>query len=184
MLGFFNKKFITVIGFIESNTISLKWVSVSNQEYKVRPEIMNINNNEPLFYPYSILVNKFNGSCKDINNPYAKLFVPDVVKDINIKVFNLMSRTNETRFISWHKTYSCKGRLDANVCNNKHCWNNDLSCRCECKELIDKGKCDDGFIWNPRTCEYECEHLCNFDEYLHYANFKCKRKLSEAKKST
>ena len=173
--------FITVIGFIKSNAISLKWVSVSNQEYKVRPAIMNINNHEPLFYPYSILANKFSGSCNDINNPYAKLCVADVVKGMNIKVFILMSRTNETRFISWHKTCSCKGRLDANVCK---CWINDLSCRCDCKEWIDKGKCDDGFIWNPRKCECECDHSCNFDEYLDYANFKCKRKLSEAKKST
>ena len=173
--------FITVIGFIKSNANSLKWVSVSNQEYKVRPAIMNINNHEPLFYPYSILVNKFSGSCNDINNPCTKLCVPDVVKDMNIKVFNLKSRTNETRFISWHKTCSCKGRLDANVCK---CWINDLLCRCECKEWIDKGKCDDGFIWNPRKCECECDHPCNFDEYLDYANFKCKRKLSEAKKST
>ena len=144
--------FITVIGFIKSNAISLKWVSVSNQEYKVRPAIMNINNHEPLFYPYSILVNKFSGSYNDINNPCTKLCVPDVVKDMNIKVFNLKSRTNETRFISWHKTCSCKGRLDANVCK---CWINDLLCRCECKEWIDKGKCDDGFIWNPRKCECE-----------------------------
>ena len=157
---------------------------MSNQEYKVRLAIMNINNHEHLFYLYSVLVNKFSARCNDINNPYAKLCVPDVVKDMNIKVFNLMSRTNETRFISWHKTCSCKGRLDANVCHNKQSWNNDLSCRCECKESIDKGKCNDGFIWNPRTCECECDHSCNFDEYLDYANFKCKRKLSEAKKST
>ena len=31
--------------------------------------------------------------------------VPDVIKDLNIKVFNLMSRTNETRFIESHETY-------------------------------------------------------------------------------
>ena len=31
--------------------------------------------------------------------------VPDVIKDLNVKVFNLMSRTNETRFIESHETY-------------------------------------------------------------------------------
>ena len=30
---------------------------------------------------------------------------------------------------------------------NKQRWNED-KCRCECKELIDKGICDKGFIWN------------------------------------
>ena len=67
---------------------------MNNQEFKIRAEIINVNSNEPLFYPYSILVNKRSGSCNNINNPYAKLCVPDVVKNINIKAFNLMSRTN------------------------------------------------------------------------------------------
>ena len=49
----------------------------------------------------------------------------DVIKDINIKVFNLMSRTNETRHIEWHETCKCKCRLDAIVYNNKERWNND-----------------------------------------------------------
>ena len=34
-----------------------------------------------------------------------------------------MSRTNETRLIEWHETRKCECRLDAIVCNNKHCWN-------------------------------------------------------------
>ena len=58
---------------------------------------INVKNNEPSFYPYSIEVNKCRGSCNNINDPCAKLCVPDVVKNINVKVFNLMSRANETR---------------------------------------------------------------------------------------
>ena len=50
-----------------------------------------------------------------------------------------MSRINETRYVSWHKTWKCKCRLDGSVCNNKQGWNN-YKCKCECKELIDKGK--------------------------------------------
>ena len=82
-----------------SGVNSLKCVSVNNQECKVRPEIININSNEPLFYPYSIKVNKWTGSCNNINDPYSTMCVPDVVKNMNVKVFNLMSRTNETRHI-------------------------------------------------------------------------------------
>ena len=52
-----------------------------------------------------------------------------------------MSRTNETRYITWHETCKCKCRLDVRVCNNKQRWN-DGKCRCECKELIDKAVCD------------------------------------------
>ena len=79
------------------NVNSLKCVSMSNQEFKIIPKIINVNSDEPLFYVYSILANKCIGSCNKINDPYAKLCVSDVVKNINIKLFNLMSRTNETR---------------------------------------------------------------------------------------
>ena len=70
------------------------------------------------FYPYGIEINKCSSSCNNINDPYAKLCVPDVIKDINVKLSNLMSRTNETRQIEWHETFKCKCRLGASVCNN------------------------------------------------------------------
>ena len=50
-----------------------------------------------MFYPYSVDINKCKGSCNTINDPYAKICVPDEIKYANVKVFNLMSRTNETR---------------------------------------------------------------------------------------
>ena len=81
------------------NVNPLKYVSMDNQKCKIRTKIISISNNEPPFYPFSIKVNKCSGSCNNINDPCAKLCVPDVVKNINVKVFNLMSRTNEARHI-------------------------------------------------------------------------------------
>ena len=51
------------------------------------------------FFPFSTETSKCNGSCNNINYPYAKICVPDSIKILNVKVFNLMSRTNETRYI-------------------------------------------------------------------------------------
>ena len=53
---------------------------MNNQESKVRPVIININRNEALIYPNSILVDKCSVTCNDINNFYAKLCVSDVVR--------------------------------------------------------------------------------------------------------
>ena len=64
---------------------------MNNQEYQARPKIIKANNNEPVFYPYSTKVNKCSRSCSNINDPYAKLCIPDIIKNINVKVFNLMS---------------------------------------------------------------------------------------------
>ena len=72
---------------------------MNNQECKVRLEIVNVNSNEPLSYHFSIKTSKCSGSCNNINAPYAKLCLPEIVKKLNSKVFNLMSRTNETRHI-------------------------------------------------------------------------------------
>ena len=88
---------MSFFGIITFNCNVLKCVSMNNHEFKVRPKIININSNEPLFYRYSINVNKCIGSCNNINDPYAKLYVLDIIKNINVKVFNLMSRTNKTR---------------------------------------------------------------------------------------
>ena len=137
---------------------------MSNQESKIKPEVININSNEPLFYPYRILVDKCSGSCNNINDLYAKSCVPDVVKSLNFKVFNLMSRTNEKSHIGRYETCICKCRLNASVCNNKQRWNKE-KCRCECKELIDKGICDKKFIQNLSNCECECDKSCDIGEY-------------------
>ena len=80
----------------------LKCILMNNQECKAKPEIVNVNSDEPVFYSFSIKTSKCSGSCNNINHPYTK-----------------MSRTNETRHIKWHETCKCQSRLDRSVCNNK-----------------------------------------------------------------
>ena len=72
---------------------------MNNQACKVRPEINNLNSNEPVFYSCSIKTSKCGGSCNNIIDKYAKMCVPDSEKDLNVEVFDLISRTNETRHI-------------------------------------------------------------------------------------
>ena len=108
----------------------------------------NDENDEPVLFYFTIEKSKCSGSYNNINNLYARSCVPDVVKSLNVRVFNLMSRTNETRHIECHETCKCKYRLDASVCNNKQRWNDDKY-KCECKELIDKGVCDKGLFGIP-----------------------------------
>ena len=147
---------------------------MNNQECKIRTETDNLNTNEPMFYPYSIKIKRCKSSCNAINDPYAKIYVPNETKNTNIKDFNLMSRNNETRRIEWHETCKCRCRLDTSICNNKQRWNDD-KCRSECEELIVKGMCDQGFIWNPSNCRGECDKLCDIGEYLDYKNYRCRK---------
>ena len=95
------KSFFTGLTFLLTLTSvnTLSSISMNNQEYKVRPQIVNVNGDDPVFFSFSIKTSKCSGSCNNINNPCAKLCVPDVLENVNVKVFNLMSWTNETRRI-------------------------------------------------------------------------------------
>ena len=144
-----------------------------------RHKILNVNEGvgEALFYPYNVLVNKCSGSCDTINNPMAKLCVPNVFKRVNMQVYNFLMMLNETRNVLWHESCKCVCKLNSPVCNNKQIWNND-TCRCDCNEdfagIINYTK---GYTWNPSTCECQCDTWCEPEQYLDHKNCICKNKL-------
>ena len=149
---------------------TLECVSVINEKCMSRPKIINLNADEPVFYPLSIKVSK----CGD---PMAKLCMPDIVRDMNIKAFNLLARINETRKVVWHETCKCVCRLTSAVCNDRQECNKN-KCRCKCEEdLINKLVCDKGYMWNPSTCSCECDRYCEIGQYLDYKNCVCRKKI-------
>ena len=180
MFGFIKKVFVVAMTFFSFDVLSvnsLECISMKNQECKVREEVINVNTNNPVFYPFSVKENKCSGNCNNINDPYARLFLPNVVRNMNLKVFNLMSWSNQANQIKWHESCKCEGRLNSIVCNNKQRWNED-KCRCECKELVEKQECDKGFIWNPSNCNSEWDKSFNISEYLDYKNCKCRKRVA------
>ena len=122
MFGFAKQIFISVMMLFGCNLPSVnslsKFISMNNQECKVRPQIVNVNSDKSVFFQFSIKTSKCSGSCNNINGPYARICVPGVVKNLNVLVFNLMSRTNETRYVEWHETCKCQCKLDASIFNN------------------------------------------------------------------
>ena len=134
MFGFVKKVFFIRLTLSSSfaSLNSLSCISMNNQDCKTRPQVANVNGDEPVFFPFSIETSKCSASCNNINYPYATICVPDVLKNLNVKKFNLMSITNEAGHVEWHKTCKYQCKLGANVCNNKQRWNKDKY-RCECK---------------------------------------------------
>ena len=97
IFGFVKKVFFIGLTILSSftNAIPLSCISMKNQECKTRPQVVNVNGDEPVFFPFSIETSKCSGSCNNMNYPYVKICVPDVVKNLNVKVLNSMSRSNE-----------------------------------------------------------------------------------------
>ena len=165
---------ISLFGIIK--TKALECVSITNQKCMPRPKILDVNEGvgEALFYPYNVLVNKCSGSCFD---PMAKLYVPNIIKGINMKVYNFLMRLNETRNELWHESCKCVCKLNSSVCNSKQIWNSD-TCRCDCNEdFAGIISCDKGYMWNPNTCKCQCDMWCKPGQYLDQKNCICKNKL-------
>ena len=99
----------------------------------------------------------------------AKMCVPNIIKRINMKVYNFLMRLNETRNVLRHESCKCICRLNSSVCNSKQIWNSD-TCRCDCNEdiasIINSTK---GYMWNLSTSK--------IGQYLDYKNCVCKNKL-------
>ena len=99
----------------------------------------------------------------------ARLCVPNIIKNVNMKVYNFLMRLNETRNVSWHESCKCVRKLNASVCNSKQIWNSD-TCRCDCNEdFAGITSCDKGYTWNPSPCKS--------GQYLDHKNCACKNKL-------
>ena len=93
MFRFIKQIFISALMYFGnlSSVNPLECISMKNQECKVRPEIIDINSNDPIFYSFSIKTNKCSGNYNNISDPYARICMPDTVKNLNLKVFNLMT---------------------------------------------------------------------------------------------
>ena len=81
IFSFVKKVFVLGLAVLSNITNALECISMKKQECKVRPEIGDINSNNPIFYPFSVKINRCSGNCNNINDPYAKTCVPDTVKN-------------------------------------------------------------------------------------------------------
>ena len=160
-------------------TKALECVSVVNQKCMPGPKILDVNEGvgEALFYPYNVLVNKCSGSYNTLDEPMSRLCVPNIIKNVNMKVYNFLMRLNETRNVLRHESCKCVCRLNSSVCNSKQIWNSD-TCRCDCNEdFAGIINCTKGYMWNPSTCECQCDMWCKPSQYLDHKNCVCKNKL-------
>ena len=159
--------------FIILKVNTLECLSVINQKCMPRPKILDVNEGagEALFYPYNVLVNKCSGSCNTLDDPMGKLCVPNIVKRVNMKVYNFLMTLNGTRNALWHESCKCVCRLNSSVCNSKQTWNSDTR-SCDCNEdFAGIMTCNKGYMWNPSTCACECDMWCKPGQYLD--NKKC-----------
>ena len=152
--------FIVLITSIVNASNHEKFVSVSNSKCEIRPTIINLHPNkysqEFHYYPFTIKLDKCVGSYNTLNDFYNKVCVPNKTEDVNLSVFNMITRLNESKTLATHISCEPKCKFDGRICNSNQWWNND-KCRCECKK---HRICKKDYIWNLSTC------ICENGKYL------------------
>ena len=140
MFNLIKKVMILVLSAISA--VSPNCLLLKDQKCEVRKMIVD---NDYMTFPYQIKVDKCVGSCNDVENPYFKVCLPDIVKNISVKVFDLISGKNVLKNVSFHESCKCTCLLDKKVCDNKQKWNKE-KCRCECLEIKECEKILSGML--------------------------------------
>ena len=122
--------FVVLLSFSES--LATKCLFLNDEPYMVRPTLIDMNLVELKYYQFMISLNKYAGSC---NVLFPKICVPKKTKDINMKVFNIITNKNEVNAIAEHISRDCKCKLNNTTCNSKQKWNN-KTCKCECNNYL------------------------------------------------
>ena len=118
---------------------SLKCISLKNQECKVRQVIVD---NKYMAFPFKIEIDRCVGSCNNISNSDSKMCIPDIVKNVTIKMFDLMNLENTTKQVEFHESCKCVCKINSSVCREKQRFYEN-KCRWEC--LVNK-KCQNDFV--------------------------------------
>ena len=129
-----------IIDFIDS--LATICMSLNNEPCIARTTLINLNPLELNDVLFMIILDKCNGSCKTASDLSKKLYVPGKTKDVDVKVFNLITRIYEAKTSVKYIPCDCKSKSNSTTCNSNQRWNND-KCNASVKN---------NYNWNPSTC--------------------------------
>ena len=105
--------FIALLSF--SETLATKCIPLSKETCKIRPTLINLNPLELKYYPLMISLEKCSGSCNSVNDLYRGIYVFYIKRNINVKVFNMMTNKNEAKAMVKHISCDCKCKFKSKM---------------------------------------------------------------------
>ena len=101
-----------------------------------RVTLLNLNPDEYnqglRYYQFMVNLDRFNGCFNTLNNPFKRICVPNKTEDVNLSIFNMITKINKSKTLTRHISCICKSKFDGRKCNSNQKWKND-KCQCECK---------------------------------------------------
>ena len=108
--------FIIVSLYYFSGSLATECVSLNNEKCMIRSTFIGLNPVELNYYPFIVNPDKCYGSCNDPDLS-TKICVPSKTKDINIKLFNMITKINEDKTLIKHISCDWKSKLPSTTCN-------------------------------------------------------------------
>ena len=75
---------------------------INSEPCMIRPFLIDLNPIELKYHPFMINLDKCSGSCNSVDDLYTKICVPTKRKDVNVKVFNMITNTHEAKALAKH----------------------------------------------------------------------------------
>ena len=91
-----------------SRSLATKCMSLNNKPFMVKPFLVDLNPVELKDYLFTISLDEWNGNCNAVNDLSTKICVPSKTKDVNVKVFNMITRLCEAKTLVKHISSGCK----------------------------------------------------------------------------
>ena len=139
IFGLINKLLIGLLTDIVSASSYTKCVPLSNQKCMTQPSLINLHPNEYsqefYYYPFSVKLDRYVGSCNTLHDLCNKVWVPNKTEDLNLGVLSMITGVNESKTLAKHLPCQCKSRFDGRKCGTDQWWNND-KCLCESKNVM------------------------------------------------
>ena len=143
MLKLIKQVFILLLSF--SEFLAKKCLFINDEQFMVRPNIIDMNPVELKYYQFMISLDKYAGSWNVLS---PKNCLAKETKSINVKAFDMLTTKNEAKTMKKHISCNHKCKFNSATCNSNQKWNNKM-CQCECKNYH---KCKEDYSWNPSTC--------------------------------
>ena len=117
----------------------------------IQPTVIYLHPNEysqELHYLFVVKLGRCVGISNNFNDLSDKVCFPNKTEDLNLSVFNMITRINESKVLAKHLSCKSKCKFDGRKCSSEQLWSNE-NCRCECKK---RHACEKDYILNPVAC--------------------------------
>ena len=122
MFGLIKKLFFALLTGLINGSDHTKCLSLSNMKCMTQPFLINLHPNEYSqefhYYPFAVKLNRCVESCNTLNDLSNKVCVPNKTEDLNLRVFNMITRINESKTLTKHISCDCKCKFVGKKCNS------------------------------------------------------------------